>query len=68
MSLPIELKVHREGRCRMCGWRVTVERESDGHIRSGRWCGPVETEHPFIVPDDPPAADTVDAPIVESLP
>jgi len=33
--------------------RVTVDREDDGHTRAGRWCGPVETEHPFAAPDEP---------------
>ena len=43
-----------EGRCRQCGWRVVVTREESGHTRNGRWCGPVETDRPFVVTDDPP--------------
>jgi hypothetical protein len=46
--------VYREGRCRRCGERVTVDREADGHTRGGVWCGPVETEHPFAISDYPP--------------
>lgn len=46
--------LYLEGRCRRCGRRVTVDREDAGHTRDGRWCGPVETEHPFEVPDEPP--------------
>jgi len=46
-------QVYAEGRCRRCGMRVTVDRENDGHARDGRWCGPVETEHPLTVPDEP---------------
>jgi hypothetical protein len=45
--------IYLEGRCRRCGMRVTVDRENMGHARDGRWCGPVETEHPFDVPDEP---------------
>ncbi len=45
--------VYLEGRCRLCGRRVTVDRERMGHVRDGRWCGPVETEHPSEVPDEP---------------
>lgn len=33
--------------------RVTVDRECDGHTRAGRWCGPVETELPSEVSDEP---------------
>ena len=49
-----EQHVYLEGRCRQCGWRVVVTREDQGHSRDGRWCGPVETDHPFVVSDDPP--------------
>lgn len=44
-------KVYREGQCRRCGRRVTVDREDAGHTRDGQWCGPVETDKPFSVPD-----------------
>jgi hypothetical protein len=44
---------YAEGRCRQCGRRVTVDREDHGHTRAGRWCGPVETDHPFAVSDEP---------------
>jgi hypothetical protein len=30
---------------------VTVDRENCGHTRDGEWCGPVETDQPFTVPD-----------------
>ncbi len=56
-------RIYREGRCRMCLRRVTVDRENDGHTRDGVWCGPVETEKPFeLVPDDPPPCAWVYAP------
>ena len=46
---------YREGKCRTCGMRVTVAGQNDSHVRDGRECGPVETEHPFRgVSDDPP--------------
>jgi hypothetical protein len=45
--------VYEEGRCMRCGQRVTVDREHQGHTRSGRWCGPVETEHPNRATDIP---------------
>jgi hypothetical protein len=44
-------KIYSEGQCRRCGVRVTVNREKGGHTRDGEWCGPVETEKPFTVPD-----------------
>jgi hypothetical protein len=53
-----ELHAYLEGRCRLCGWRVIVDREDYGHTRYGRWCGPVETEHPAVVPDETPGPDT----------
>jgi hypothetical protein len=46
-------RIYLEGRCRLCGMRVTVDRERDGHTRDGRWCGPVETDQPSEVPDQP---------------
>jgi hypothetical protein len=46
-------RVYLEGRCRRCGRRVTVDRENCGHTRDGSWCGPVETEHPAWVSDEP---------------
>jgi hypothetical protein len=46
-------RVYLEGRCRRCGRRVTVDRENTGHTRDGLWCGPVETEHPLAVSDEP---------------
>ena len=46
-------KLYLEGRCRRCGRRVTVDREAAGHGRDGQWCGPVETEHPSAVSDEP---------------
>lgn len=46
----------------MCSRRVTVDREYDGHTRDGAWCGPVETELPSAVPDDPPPYDWLYAP------
>jgi hypothetical protein len=49
---------YREGRCRQCGWRVIADRQDSGHTRFGRWCGPVETEQPSTVPDEPPGPDT----------
>ena len=36
--------------------RVTVTGHDDYHLHDGRRCGPVETEHPFRVPDDPPGS------------
>ena len=54
--------IYREGRCRMCARRVTVNRENDGHTRDGIWCGPVETQLPNGVPDDPPSCDWMNAP------
>ena len=47
-------QAYAEGRCRRCGMRVTVDREPKGHTRNGEWCGPVETEHPSEVTDEPP--------------
>jgi hypothetical protein len=44
-------RVYEEGQCRRCGHRVTVDREGAGHTRDGQWCGPVETQQPFNVPD-----------------
>lgn len=32
--------------------RVTVDREPNGHSWNGRWCGPVESEHPFSVTEE----------------
>lgn len=49
--------VYPEGRCAGCGWRVTVDQPDNGHTRAGCWCGPVETEHPFSVRDEPPLSD-----------
>lgn len=46
-------RIYREGRCRSCAMRVVIDRENDGHTRAGRWCGPVETEQPSEVPDEP---------------
>ena len=46
-------RIYREGRCGCCGRRVTVDCENSGHTRDGLWCGPVETEHPFGVSDEP---------------
>ena len=46
--------VYREGRCRVCGMRVTVAGPINRHMRDGQWCGPIETDHPFEVPDEPP--------------
>ena len=34
--------------------RVTVAGPINRHMRDGQWCGPIETDHPFEVPDDPP--------------
>lgn len=45
--------VYLEGRCRCCGRRVTVQRENTDHARDAGRCGPVETEHPFGVSDEP---------------
>lgn len=45
--------IYREGRCRTCFRRVTVDRDHDGHTRAGAWCGPVETDAPATVPDEP---------------
>ena len=49
----LEQMVYREGRCRQCGMRVTGDCGADGHWRGDRCCGPVETEHPCSVPDEP---------------
>jgi hypothetical protein len=57
---------YREGRCRMCGRRVTVGRDDDSHLRNGALCGPVETELPGAVPDEPPPCDWVYASSVPS--
>ncbi len=51
--------IYLEGRCRMCRRRVTVDRENSGHTRNGAWCGPVETQLPGAVPDEPPPCDFV---------
>ena len=52
----MHMHAYMEGRCRQCGWRVVVDREDYGHTRAGKWCGPVETDHPFEVPDEPHAS------------
>jgi hypothetical protein len=52
-------RIYLEGRCRRCGMRVTVERAFGYHRRDARWCGPVETEHPFTVSDEPTGDDWV---------
>jgi hypothetical protein len=44
-------KIHQEGICRRCGWRVTVERADRFHFRGNDLCGPVETHNPFVVRD-----------------
>jgi len=46
-------RIYLEGRCLRCGMRITVDREDRGHTRDGQWCGPIETDHPFAVPDKP---------------
>ena len=68
MGLPTEMKIYREGRCRTCGWRVTVDRAGGFHIRQDRRCGPVETEHPFVVPDEPPIVDRAGASLAPIVP
>jgi hypothetical protein len=34
--------------------RVTVAGSINRHMRDGQWCGPIETDHPFEVPNEPP--------------
>lgn len=46
-------RIYFEGRCRCCGMRVTVDCKGRGHTRDGQWCGPIETERPLSVPDEP---------------
>ena len=46
-------RVYFEGRCLRCGMRITVDCKHRGHTREGQWCGPIEIEHPFAVPDEP---------------
>jgi hypothetical protein len=46
-------RIYLEGRCLRCGMRITVDCKDRGHTRDGQWCGPIETDHPFAVPDEP---------------
>ena len=46
-------RIYSEGRCLRCGMRITVDCKDRGHTRDGQWCGPIETDHPFAVPDQP---------------
>jgi hypothetical protein len=41
--------------------RVTVDCGADGHWRGDRCCGPVETEHPFSVRDEPPPGTWIES-------
>jgi hypothetical protein len=53
MPAPRVTRALAEGRCLRCGRRVTLAADAGGHWRDGGWCGPVETHHPSVAPDEP---------------
>jgi hypothetical protein len=49
-----------EGRCKQCGYRVTLERGAEYHrAPDGRRCGPVEVHRPDHASDHPSGRDWV---------